>query len=116
MNRREKKRLRKNYLNLIDNKISEHERSGLWSDDIDDTAYYNKRSTLIRLLKELKDIISNTDFRVFYHLRTKYLLPNKRTMSDGEYYMSEMEKYLDKIKEDELVNRDFSLNSLLNDI
>jgi len=113
MNRREKKRLRKNYLNLIDNKISEYKRSGVWSDDTNDTAYCNRRSTLIRLLKELKEIISNTDFRVFYHLKTKYLLPSKRTMSS---YITGMERYLDNIKKDELVNRDYSLNSLLNDI
>jgi hypothetical protein len=112
MNRREKKRLRKNYINIIDNKITEHERSGVWTDNINDTAYYNNLSKMIRLLKELKDIIINIDFKIFHHLHKKYLLPGKYILG-SLYRVNDLKKYIDKIKEDELFNREYSLNSLL---
>ena len=99
MNRREKKKLRKKYLNLIDNKIEK-------------ITYQHSRT--ISLLQELKDIISNIDFKIFYHLHSNNLLPNKTYMD--HYYCDMLENKLNVIKKDELVNRDYSLNSLLNEI
>jgi hypothetical protein len=100
MNRVEKKKLRKKYLQTVNNILYNFEK------DSEVTDIFNDR---IELLKDLIDIISYSDFNIFYELNRKYMWPSKYDMTSGR----KLKDILEKLKEDPYINRDYIIDSIL---
>jgi len=99
MNRREKKKLRRKYLKLIDTRISEVEKE---SEKFNENTY--------NLLKELKFIIESTDFREFYDNYNKRIWPDLLRHHllrwDGKktFFENSMEKFKPMLREKSIID------------